>query len=527
MTHHEANAFTHHASAGPSGEEQVTLRGPADLADALPFLLGFHPDDSIVLVALHGPQGRFGGRLRMGIPQAAEDWPEAGDQLAESLATGSERRGERPDGVVLFLCQDPAAGASGRDVMERLRPLAQRLRVACGRLDMPVFEALCISDGRFWSYCCPDPRCCPPDGTPLGVPGTSVMAAAAAYAGIQVRGTLRQLEARLAPLGETRAPGQEGALDRAASVLVPRVLGGGSAAVREETLTLLSALMDRLRAEPPIADPLAADARDDGLLTADEAATVIMGLQDRVTRDRAAEWMEGPEAGPALRLWRALARRCAGAYAGYAAAPLTLAGWVAWSTGDEPSARVALGRALRADPDYLFAKLLHQACNDGMDPEQLRRCLRRERADQAVHGAVHAELARTEPPAVQPSRTPGTGTPGTPPPHTGAAGAGAGAAPLCPRPGGTTAAEPATGEPAARSAGDEDSALRPAGDEAASPAAAPDGPAAPPVRPADRRGPRRCRPGPAGPGAPRGGRDGRRPAPRARERGRPGRREWR
>ncbi len=37
---------------------------------------------------------------------------------------------------------------------------------------------------------------------------------------------------------------------------------------------------------------------------------MILGLQDRVTRDRAAEWMEGPEAEPALRLWRALARRC-------------------------------------------------------------------------------------------------------------------------------------------------------------------------------------------------------------------------
>ena len=33
---------------------------------------------------------------------------------------------------------------------------------------------------------------------------------------------------------------------------------------------------------------------------------MILGLQDRETRDRAAEWMEGPEADPALRLWRAL-----------------------------------------------------------------------------------------------------------------------------------------------------------------------------------------------------------------------------
>ncbi|MCZ1003194.1 hypothetical protein O1M63_42975 [Streptomyces mirabilis] len=35
--------------------------------------------------------------------------------------------------------------------------------------------------------------------------------------------------------------------------------------------------------------------------------------------------------------------------------------------------------ALGADPDYLFARLLHQACNEGLDPESIRRCLRAER----------------------------------------------------------------------------------------------------------------------------------------------------
>jgi hypothetical protein len=88
--------------------------------------------------------------------------------------------------------------------------------------------------------------------------------------------------------------------------------------------------------------------------------------------------MEGDEAGPALRLWRALARRCVGPYGEHAAAPLTLAGWVAWSTGDELEAREALAMALGADPDYLFARLLHQACNEGLNPESIRRCLRAE-----------------------------------------------------------------------------------------------------------------------------------------------------
>ncbi|MGW8729548.1 DUF4192 family protein [Streptomyces sp. NPDC055808] len=395
-----APAFRDPVSHGSPAEPRITLRGPAELADALPYLLGFHPTDSIVLVALHGENGRFGGRVRVGLPASPQEWPDIADQLADCLVTGSERRGTRPDGIVVFLCQDPSVDGTGRQVMEWLRPLAQRLRTACGGLDVPVREALCISDGRFWSYCCPDTRCCPAEGNVLALPGTSVMAAAATYAGIQVRGSLREMEERLAPWRSPAAVAeQERALDAAAAEMFPRILGEGDRrTVADETLDLAARLMRRI-AEAPLptrgtdSAPVtgrgsgtlllggnAADELDDGLIAHDEAAAVILGLQDRTTRDWAAEWMEEPDAGPALRLWRALARRCVGPYADHAAALLTLAGWVSWSTGDEPHARVAFGLALRADPDYRFAYLLHQACNQGLDPEELRICLREERA---------------------------------------------------------------------------------------------------------------------------------------------------
>ncbi|MBO0916033.1 DUF4192 domain-containing protein [Streptomyces laculatispora] len=374
----------HHESTGPSDEQQITLRGPAELADALPYLMGFHPNDSVVMVALHGGRGRFGGRLRLGIPQSEQEWPSVAEQLAECLVKGSERRGGRPDAIVVFLCQDPAEGETGSQIMERLRPFAQRLRTACGALDVPVLEALCISDSRYWSYCCPDARCCPVDGNPLAVPGTSVMAAAATYAGIQVRGSLREMEARLTPLAATAGTGQQQALDSAGAALLPKLLDEeGRREVGGSTLKLARRLMKRL-GEAPAALPSMSDLNDDRLISHEEAAAVILGLQDRETRDRAAEWMEGPEAESAMRLWRALARRCVAPYEEHAAAPLTLAGWVAWSTGDEPAARVALGLALRLDPGYTFAQLLHEACNQGLDPETLRRCLRGERATRTV-----------------------------------------------------------------------------------------------------------------------------------------------
>ncbi|MGW6292897.1 DUF4192 domain-containing protein [Streptomyces sp. NPDC055058] len=390
----EISCTTSYRSHGDT--QQVTLRSPAELADALPYLLGYRPEDSIVLVALHDKdgQGRFGGRARLGIPANRDDWPAAARQLAQGLVTGSARRGARPEQMILFLCREPDPGGSGRQVKDHLAPLAHALRVECGALDVPVVEALCVSDGRYWSYCCDNQECCPAAGTPMGLAGTSVLAAAATYAGLQVRGTLRELRARLLPREGFATADQEGALDAAGLKLVPRILDeAGRAAVADETLRLAERLLRRLAAAPPVSGALPSDLRDDDLIRHDEAATLILGLQDRTTRDRAAEWMEGDDAAPALRLWRALARRCSGPYGEHAAAPLTLAGWVAWSTGDELEAREALAMALGADPDYLFARLLHQACNEGLDPESVRRCLRSERSSRSEDGDGDSDSA--------------------------------------------------------------------------------------------------------------------------------------
>ncbi|MFJ9634311.1 DUF4192 domain-containing protein [Streptomyces sp. NPDC101175] len=381
----EPTAYDRHGA-----DHQVTLRTPAELADALPYLLGYRPEDSIVLVALHDRdgRGRFGGRARLGIPAGPDDWASVARQLAHGLVTGSERRGNRPEQMIAYVCQEPAPGETGRQVMERLRPLVQKLRTECGRLDVTVIEALCISDGRFWSYCCPIEGCCPVDGSSMGLPGTSVLAAAATYAGLQVRGTLRELRSRLLPWETAAALEQETALDAAGMALVPRILDEAHRVdVAQETLDLAQLILRRFAEASPVSGALHSDLRDDALLAHDEAATLILGLQDRTTRDRAAEWMEGDEALAALRLWRALARRCVGPYGEHAAAPLTLAGWVAWSTGDDLEAREALAMALGADSDYLFARLLHQACNEGMDPESIRRCLRAERQDRTVEEA--------------------------------------------------------------------------------------------------------------------------------------------
>ncbi|MFH8489774.1 DUF4192 domain-containing protein [Streptomyces longisporoflavus] len=384
--------------SGSVGEALVTLRTPAELADALPYLLGFRPEESVVLIALHGERGRLGGRVRLGIPGRAEDWPPIAEQLAQCLVGGCERRGARPDGIIAFLCAEPEGAESGRQVMERLRPLAQVLRTACGSLDVPVYEVVCISAGSFWTYCCPDGECCPPEGVPLLRPGTSVLAAATAYAGAQVGVTTREMRARLMPWDSAAARDQKAALDAAGVAIVRRIMEeGGHAEVAADTLDLARRIMGRMTAAPLVSDRLEADLQDDELMAHDEAAALILGLQDRTTRDQAAEWMEGDIATPALRLWRALARRCVGTYGEHAAAPLSLAGWVAWSLGDTTEGQEALDMALCADPNYTFAQLLHHACAGDLDPEPIRRCLRGERTGRDVKGGQADLPLTTEP----------------------------------------------------------------------------------------------------------------------------------
>ena len=370
------------SAASPFENPVVRMRTPADMVDALPYLLGFFPSDSVVALGLQGPSRRQGGTVRIDLP-APGDWPAAAEEVTRFLVALSEHRDRSPDAVILYLCRDPGPGRDGRAVMEELRPLAAQLTSAFGAAGIPVHESLCVSDGRWWSFSCADPGCCDPGGTPVDRPGsTPTVAAAAAVAGIRVRGSLKELQRELDPVGTPTAESQLIAFEHAVPALVEELLrSGGREAVRERTAELVDAAVARFRAG-------AVD------LPEAEAARLILGLQDRLARDRAAEWLDPPDVEHAQRLWRFLARRCAVPFDSHAAAPLSLLGWTAWVTGDQVTARIALGRALVADPEYTFARLLHEAVNCGAEPRSLCATLRAERRARQRQGRRSIERRR-------------------------------------------------------------------------------------------------------------------------------------
>ncbi|MEU8513031.1 DUF4192 domain-containing protein [Kitasatospora sp. NPDC048722] len=335
-------------SLGPaSGHRPVTMRGPADMAELLPYLLGFFPDDSIVAVGLHGPDLHQGGVLRADVPASRAQWPAAAEETAALLVDVSEQRGSRPVQVLLYLCQDPVPG-HGPSVVDGLRPLADGLRAAFARRGVPVKESLCVSDGRWWSFLCRREGCCDPAGNPIRhAPAPGPAAAAATFAGLAPRGSRKAIIAGLAPIGPPGADAQRAALARVGTA-DPSAPG--------------IALLDQAFAE------FAAGARE---LDEDRTARLLLALRDRHTRDRGAEYVRPAELAPAERLWRFLARRAVPPHESCAVAPLTLLAWASWVAGDTATARVVLGRALDLDPSYLLADLLHESLNDGMTPEAL------------------------------------------------------------------------------------------------------------------------------------------------------------
>jgi hypothetical protein len=340
----------------------VRMRGPADMAELLPYLLGFFPDESIVAVGLQGTDLQQGGVIRLDIPEAPQEWRQAATDTADLLVRLSEQRDDRPAQVLLYLCHDPGPGEE-QPALGRLRPLAEELRSAFEVQGVGVKESLFISGGRWWSFLCDRPGCCEPSGNLIHhTRGPGPVAAAATFAGLAPRGSRKAIVAGLAPIGEPGAQAQRRALDRAAAGAT-----GRPAARREQAGKLLDQVMAEFMA---------------GARETDEqrAALLLTGLQDKLVRDRAAEYAEPAELGAAQRLWRFLAQRCVAPYEGCAPAPLTLLAWTSWLAGDSATARIVLAHILKLDPGYLLAQLLYESLNGGLPPDLLLEGVRAERA---------------------------------------------------------------------------------------------------------------------------------------------------
>src|SRR4051812_38127714 len=68
----------------PTQPPRLAVRSPADLIAAVPYLLGFHPADSVVVVALRGRRVVFAARGDL--PEPGSDPRPAARHLAQVIA---------------------------------------------------------------------------------------------------------------------------------------------------------------------------------------------------------------------------------------------------------------------------------------------------------------------------------------------------------------------------------------------------------------------------------------------------------
>jgi hypothetical protein len=309
----------------------------------VPYLLGFHPRDSVVLLGLKRGVVEVAARL---------DLPDAVPELLHRTA-GSLRRGGVED-VVAAIYSEADPGVVGPLPFDDLVP---DIAEAVTSEECDLVEVLLIGAGRWWSYLCEGADCCPRTGTALST-GTSAVVAEATYAGMVALPDRSDVENLLAPHADAERERLRPALDRQEELAVRAVLDGRRSTWQR---SVKRAMFAAARAW--------SDGRVAPWLGDEDAARFAVALRDIEVRD--AVWLAVDDRRLDGRpLWAELARRLP---APYDCAPLFLFGWVAWRRGDGTLAGIAAERAVQADPQHSAAELLLAAVTRGLDPRRTPR----------------------------------------------------------------------------------------------------------------------------------------------------------
>jgi hypothetical protein len=318
----------------------LSVRSTTDLIAAVPYLLGFHPTESVVVVALRGKRVIFAARGDLPAPGATSAARDAAGYLASVV-------GRQGADAAMIIGYGPA---------ERVTPTVDPVRAALDQAGLRVLDALRVTDGRYWSYLCDNPECCPPDGTPFDG-ATTAVAAAATFAGQVALPDRAALAQQVAPIDGAARESMRQATVRAEQRLADLLANAPTADLAAHTLrrageSAIRVALDRHRQRAQLTD--------------DELAWLSLLLTHLPVRDHAWARTNGDEW--QLSLWTDLVRR---AEPGLVAAPASLLAFAAWRAGQGALAVVAVERALRDQPDYSLAMLLDEVLRTGVQPSTL------------------------------------------------------------------------------------------------------------------------------------------------------------
>lgn len=300
------------ASFAQSVATRLRASEPADLLAVVPYLLGFHPSESVVMVFVRS--GRVLLTARVDLPP-----PGHADDLAAELS-GLARQHQVVDAVAIVYSSDPV----------RARRILQGL--IGGVTGLSLSEAIFVDGERWWSLLC-SPPCCPTEGRPYDV-GTHRLAAEAVYAGLAVRSDRSELETLVA------GPDVKDAarLERRASSLAAEI----EALTAEQAAKLVETTVHAVLIDGAVLDEAA-------------RLRLAMLIIDLRLRDLAWASITRENARAQVDLWTEVVALTPSPLA---AAPLCLLGLAAWVAGDGALLNCCVERVRQLHPGYSLGSLL-------------------------------------------------------------------------------------------------------------------------------------------------------------------------
>lgn len=337
-----------HTPDRPTDKAKMVLRSNADLLAAIPFLLGFNPTNSLVLLAMRGRRLEFTARVDLPpaerLPAAAAD---AVDRLAYRAAT------EATSAILV-----------GFGEHDRVAPLMDAALAAMHLRLVPVRRSLRLTGDRM--FCHLDDGCMPLSGIPFD-PDASTAPATAVLEGLVALADRDAVVRQLAPAEGRERLAMDDATHRAITRLQRSVFTTGLAST-----PLLHNAGERAA---PSVSHLGAAAVQEAFTNAAagrrlpdaQAAWTTVLLAVLPVRDYA--WARTDDSDNHVRLWTDLTRR---ARPDLAAGPACLLAYSALLRGNGLLADIAVQRALQADPGYSLAHILLPAIRNGTPPHVFR-----------------------------------------------------------------------------------------------------------------------------------------------------------
>ena len=311
------------------------LNRPGVLIAALPAVLGFVPEKSLVLVTVD--RGEMGCVMRVDL---SDELPHSLDHIADVAAAA------RPDAAIAVIIDED--GANCRLCNDEFRQLAGGLTTALAAQGIEMLAVHVVdrvAAGARWH--CADG--CGNTGS-VEDPSASPLAAAAVLDG-------RRLYARRAELQEVIEVADPARTDALAEVIrasTPDCTDRPDEAARNDIEAAIAAAA------------LVAGGTEPGDA---ELARLAWALTDLQVRDTLYALAVGENADQAEGLWALLSRTLPQPWRVEA---LVLLAFSAYTRGDGPLAGVSLEAALRSDPTHRMAGMLDTALQSGLRPEKIR-----------------------------------------------------------------------------------------------------------------------------------------------------------